>query len=72
MSIWIGKARSSTGPSSVKVECTTEDWSNLEQRMHFILHLFRSYHYELSPLTPPFSAEQVQAIAAGRVPAGDL
>jgi hypothetical protein len=55
-----------------RVDCTTEDWSNLEQRMHFIFHLFRSYHYELSPLTPPFSAEQVQAIAAGRLPAGDL
>jgi hypothetical protein len=44
------------------------DWSNLKQRMHFIIHLFRSFHDCVDLLESPFTPEQAAAIRAGRVP----
>lgn len=48
------------------------DWSNLPDRLHFILELFRLYHQDRDLFEPPFSAQQVAALKAGRLPDGDL
>ncbi len=48
------------------------DWGRLPDRMHFIADLFRAYHLDATLFDPPFTSEQVQAIKAGRVPAGPL
>lgn len=48
------------------------DWGSLDDRLHFIVELFRCYQ-EWPPLfDAPFSAEQVVALKAGRLPAGRL
>ena len=33
-------------------DCGARDWSDLPQRMHYILHLFRAYANESSMLAP--------------------
>ncbi len=48
------------------------DWSDFDQRMRYIAHLFRAFHLHDELLGPPFSTEQVAAFAAGTVPDGDL
>jgi len=49
------------------------DWARLEDRMNYVADFFRSRQQERSLLTTaPFTAEQVAAIHAGRVPAGPL
>jgi hypothetical protein len=48
------------------------DWSNFDQRMNYIAHLFRAYHLHEELLGAPFTAAQVRAFAAGTVPDGDL
>ncbi len=48
------------------------DWVSFEQRMHFILVLFRARAQDRQLFTQPFTAEQRDAIAAGRVPNGPL
>jgi hypothetical protein len=53
-------------------DCGAEDWADLRQRMHYILHLFRAFHEEPALFDAPFSAEQVEALRAGRIPAGRL
>lgn len=46
------------------------NWSDLQDRMHFITELFRCYH-EWQPLfEPPFTPRQVAQINAGRRPEG--
>ena len=52
--------------------CAAEDWSDLPQRMHYILHLFRAYADEPSLFSQPFTAEQIARFRAGVVPEGDL
>jgi hypothetical protein len=52
--------------------CAAEDWCDLRQRMHYILHLFRAYADEASLFSQPFTAEQVARFRAGVVPEGDL
>ncbi len=52
--------------------CAAEDWCDLRQRMHYILHLFRAYAHEPSLFSEPFTAEQVARFRAGVVPEGDL
>jgi hypothetical protein len=49
-----------------------DDWSELPQRMHFILHLFCAFHERADLLAPPFSDEQVQQFLGGRLPEGKL
>ena len=44
------------------------DWSNLVQRMHYILVLFRSRQLESILLSEAFSAAQQSDLAAGRMP----
>jgi len=48
------------------------DWADLPERMHYIADLFRCCHELPELLAAPFSAEQVSAIRAGRVPSGRL
>lgn len=53
-------------------ECGADNWSDLGQRMHYILHLFRAYSEEPSLFASPFSEEQMVEVRSGRVPRGDL
>ena len=48
------------------------DWSDFDQRMHYIAHLFRAFHLHEELLAPPFTREQVAAFSAGTVPGGAL
>jgi hypothetical protein len=48
------------------------DWARLGDRMRYIFAFFRSRQRDASLLASPFSPAQVQALAAGRVPAGPL
>jgi len=48
------------------------DWSDFDQRMHYIAHVFRAFHLHEELLGPPFTPEQVEAFTAGRVPDGAL
>jgi hypothetical protein len=49
-----------------------QDWSELPQRMHFILHLFCAFHDAPDLFGAPFTDEQLRQVAAGRIPAGVL
>lgn len=53
-------------------DCGAEDWSVLDQRMHYLVHLFRAYHEEASLASAPFTPAQVERILAGALPDGDL
>ena len=53
-------------------ECGADDWCNLRQRMHYILHLFRAFSAEQRLWVPPFTPEQVTSFRAGVVPRGEL
>lgn len=48
------------------------DWSNLEQRMHYIVHLFRVFHSQQDLFDAPFTPGQVERFLAGVIPEGDL
>ena len=53
-------------------DCGARDWSDLDQRLHYISHLFRAFH-ELPMLAePPFTPDQVASLRRGEIPAGDL
>lgn len=52
--------------------CAAQDWGDLRQRMHYILHLFRAYAEEASLFSWPFTAEQVASFRAGIIPEGEL
>jgi hypothetical protein len=53
-------------------DCGAQDWSVLEQRMHYIVHLFRAYHLDGALASPPFTPAQVERIRAGVLPDGEL
>jgi hypothetical protein len=53
-------------------DCGAHDWSVLDQRMHYLVHLFRAYHAEEALASPPFTPAQVERILAGDVPDGEL
>jgi len=53
-------------------DCGARDWSNLHQRMHYIVHLFRAFHLSEQLSEPPFNADQVASFVRGVIPAGDL
>jgi hypothetical protein len=53
-------------------DCGARDWSVLEQRMHYILHLFRAWHEHPELASPPFTPEQLTRIGSGEIPDGDL
>jgi hypothetical protein len=48
------------------------DWSDLHQRMHYIVHLFRAFHATHTLFDAPFTPAQVEQILAGAIPDGDL
>jgi hypothetical protein len=48
------------------------DWTNLSDRMNFIVDLFRSRQTDPNLFTSPYSAEQREMILAGHVPVGPL
>ena len=53
-------------------DCGARDWSDLHQRMHYIVHLFRVFHLTEDLSRPPFTPEQVESISRGVVPDGEL
>jgi len=52
--------------------CGARDWSDLNQRMHYIVHLFRVFHLTEQLSRPPFTPEQVASFSRGVVPEGEL
>jgi hypothetical protein len=54
------------------IACAAQDWCDLKQRMHYIVHLFRAYADEASLFSRPFTADQVARFRAGQVPRGEL
>jgi len=52
--------------------CGARDWSDLHQRMHYIVHLFCAFHLREELSRPPFTAEQVASFNRGIVPDGEL
>jgi hypothetical protein len=53
-------------------DCGARDWSELDQRMHYIAHLFRAFHLSPDLARPPFTAEQVARLRDGHLPEGEL
>jgi hypothetical protein len=53
-------------------DCGARDWSDLNQRMHYIVHMFRAFHFSEQLSRPPFSPEQVASFNEGIVPDGDV
>jgi hypothetical protein len=49
-----------------------EDWARLEQRMHFILHLFCALHARPDLFSLPFTELQIAHVRAGRIPDGSF
>jgi hypothetical protein len=52
--------------------CGANDWCDLQQRMHYIVHLFRAYADDPSLLSRPFTPQQVASFRGGVVPDGEL
>ena len=52
--------------------CGATDWSDLNQRMHYISHLFRAFAADASLAGPPFTDAQVKQFLSGVIPEGDL
>ena len=48
------------------------DWARLEERMNYIVNLFRSRQRDPSLFTPPFSDAQLAVLATGSLPQGPL
>jgi hypothetical protein len=59
-------------PQGACADCGVDDWSNLAERMHYIIHLFRAFHADAALLRPPFTPEQVRLITAGKLPLDEL
>jgi hypothetical protein len=53
-------------------DCAARDWTELDQRLHYAIHLFRAFHLEQTLLNAPFTPQQVAVIEAGRLPGGNL
>jgi hypothetical protein len=53
-------------------DCGARDWSELDQRMHYIAHLFRAFHLQPDLARAPFTAEQVASFNRGVIPDGEL
>jgi hypothetical protein len=48
------------------------DWSDLSERLHFIVDLFRLYQQDADLFDPPYSPDQIIDLKAGRLPSGVL
>jgi hypothetical protein len=53
-------------------DCGARDWSELHQRMHYIVHMFCAFHLSEHLSEPPFTPEQVASIRRGIVPDGEI
>lgn len=53
-------------------DCGVRDWSDFDQRMHYIVHLFRVFHTTEQLSEPPFTPEQIASIGRGHIPGGQL
>jgi hypothetical protein len=53
-------------------DCGAKDWSVLDQRMHYLCHLFRAYHGDATLASAPFTPAQVERFRAGEIPDGEL
>ena len=53
-------------------DCGARDWSDFDQRMHYIVHLFRVFHSTEQLSEPPFTAGQITSISHGHIPGGRL
>jgi hypothetical protein len=53
-------------------DCGARDWSDLHQRMHYIVHLFCAFHLHDELHRPPYSPDQVASFSRGVVPDGEL
>jgi hypothetical protein len=53
-------------------DCGARDWSDLHQRMHYIVHMFRAFHLSEQLSRPPFTPEQVATFSRGVVPDGEV
>ena len=60
------KTRGTGTPSGAR------DWAVLEERMNFIVNLFRSRQRDPSLFEPPFSVAQLAVLTEGRLPPGPL
>lgn len=49
-------------------DCGAQNWSELEQRMHYIIHLFRVYHDRPALFEAPFTSEQIHQVMQGQLP----
>ena len=49
-----------------------DDWADLGQRMHVIMHVFCGFHDRADLFSAPFTPAQVREILSGQVPAGLL
>ena len=65
-------ARTHDPCGAVPGDCGAHDWTELSQRMHYIVHLFRAHADDRSLFDLPFSGSQVADFRAGRVPDGRL
>jgi hypothetical protein len=52
--------------------CGARDWSDFDQRMHYIVHLFRVFHLTEQLFESPFTPSQVESLARGVIPDGEL
>ena len=53
-------------------DCGARDWSDLDQRMHYIVHMFRAFHLSEQLSRPPFRPEQLASLSRGIVPDGEM
>ena len=53
-------------------DCGAQDWSDLDQRMHYIVHLFRAFHLSAQLSQDPYDADQVASFSRGVIPKGEL
>jgi hypothetical protein len=53
-------------------DCGAREWSDLDQRMHYIVHLFCAFHLHEELSSPPFTPEQEASIDRGVLPEGEL
>ena len=53
-------------------DCGARDWSDLDQRMHYLVHLFCAFHLRKELAEAPYTPEQVASLGRGVVPDGTL
>jgi hypothetical protein len=53
-------------------DCGARDWSDFDQRMHYIVHLFRAFHLREQLSEAPFTPAQVASFGRGVIPEGEL